>query len=286
MENGRPSQGGGLLKLTPADNSCEVLLSSRRTPPVGPLDGKPRNNPADVFEDGKGNVYFWWWNILDRAASPGQRSESQVYKWSKTQNAWEKVFSSGRFLRLKEERPGALLMTRGIPPDGLGMYGFSRFEQIVLLNPESAQFELLLENPEAEQHPLHQSPRWEFPPELCRVLPNANRFHEMAWHDGALWIIAYDQKYGEQRGSEYELFAFLSGQKTAVRIPLRFDVPEPDKQEIAKRIYPYSIDRPLLSPNGFFATGNGLVITVRGTPGFWFLPYSEIPQLSQPAGAR
>jgi len=279
-----PDKGGGLLKLNATDDSCDVLISSRRTPPVNLLDGRSKNTPQGMFEDRKGNVYFWWWDIPDRTVSPGLRSESQVYRWSSEGKEWEKVFSSVRGIRLKDERPGALIMTRGNPPDGLSMYGYARFEQIVLLNPETGKFELLLENPDAEQHPLKPPARWDFPPELCRILPNAVRFHEMAWYNGTLWVLAYDKKLGENNGSEYLLFAFVPGRKTAVQIPLRFTLSEEDQKWSKQR--GANLDRPLLADNGLFATPQGLVITAQMSPGFWFLPYAEIPQLSQPAVAR
>jgi len=177
-------------------------------------------------------------------------------------------------------------MTEGIRGQ---ISSFGNFDQIVLLNPDSGKFELLLENPDARQHPLTQPPCWDFPPELCRESPGSNRCHEMAWNaNGSLWIIAYDRKYSEWGGMNYTLYAFLPGQKKAVEIPLRFEVPDEAKKTLggafASPKFPGCLEKPFLVPNGVFATPRGVLFTAQLTPGFWFLPYSEIPQLT-PAAA-
>jgi hypothetical protein len=35
-------------------------------------------------------------------------------------------------------------------------------------------------------------------------------------------------------------------------------------------------------PDGFFALESGLIVTAQLTPGFWFIPYSDIPQIAHP----
>lgn len=286
-EQGCPVVGSGMLKLTSRDAPYDVLFSSRRTPAVSPLDGKSANKPEAVVDDRQGHVYFSW---LDHTIQKrhGYIWESQVYQWSEAQKSWEKVFFTGRRIQLKDERPGALIMTEGIRGRSMS---FGNFDQIVLLNPDSGQFELLLENPEAKQHPVVNAPRWEFPQALCNELPGSNRRHEMGWNaNGSLWIISYDQKYSDWSGANYTLYAFLPGQKTAIQIPLRFEVPEQDKKDLkgvfSNPKFPGCIEKPALFSKGVFATENGLIITAQLTPGFWFLPYSEIPQLSQPAASQ
>jgi hypothetical protein len=285
-EQGCPAVGSGMLKLTSMDAPYDVLFSSRRTPAVSPLDGKSANKPDAVVEDRQGRIYFSW---LDHTIQKrhGYIWESQVYQWSEAQKSWEKVFFTGRRIQLKDEHPGALIMTEGIRGRSMS---FGNFDQVILLNPDSGQFELLLENPEAKQHPVEHGPRWEFPPELCRELPGSNRRHEMAWNaNGSLWIISYDQKYSDWSGANYTLYAFLPGQKTAIQIPLRFVVPEEARKGLegafAAPKFPGCIEKPALFSKGVFAAENGLIITAQLTPGFWFLPYSEIPQLSQPDDA-
>ena len=280
-EQGCPTVGSGILKLNPAKDSYEILFSSRRMPPINPLDGKAANKPDAVFENRKGNVYFSWMDHTIKKRR-GYIWESQIYKWSEEQKSWEKEFFTPRRIQLKDERPGALIMTEGIRGQ---ISSFGNFDQIVLLNPDSGKFELLLENPDARQHPLTQSPRWDFPPELCRELPGSNRCHEMAWNpNGSLWIIAYDRKHSEWGGVNYTMYAFLPGHKKAVEIPLRFEVPDEAKKALlgafASPKFPGCIEKPFLAPNGVFATPRGLLITAQLTPGFWFLPYSEIPQLA------
>jgi hypothetical protein len=231
-----------------SDLSATLVGSSRRKPPENPLDETIFGKPFAIFPAAEDNAIL------------GTNGESRLLLNSLTGQPPEHFnkVPAGSFQL--SSHPGIIVQCLFRGGDR------NRFTRAELFTPHGN--ELLLAHPTLGPK---GKPRFGFPPSLDEF--NAREF-TAAWDGKTLTVLAWTSEGSPLGISKAILFRFdESGVRQA---PLRFAKFE-EEADGRKRYHDSRVFQfPWLDPKSLIPTDSGLVITGRGMPGFWFLPYADL----------
>jgi hypothetical protein len=148
---------------------------------------------------------------------------------------------------------------------GKGFDGYG-FAQLVLLN--GANSEILLSNPNRAPATGSQTARWDFPEEIRTTPP------DVVWQSSPVMrgddLCLYRNLMSATKdGFQADLYYFAKGQKSGLKIPLKFQAQGNQNPILLSRqsaIYNYQ---------SLQSTDYGLII-VQAMGGFWVVPWREI----------
>lgn len=243
----KQTEGNALYRISP-ELTCELIASSRRRPPVHPLDLALTGKPFSVSQSRNGGVMIganprsWVWTLIDSASAAAPELLNE------------------RFVENMEVTSCPGLIVRRQYPDR----DRSRFLRIELLDVEGA--ELLLAHPELDR--LGRA-RFSYPKELENLAASECL---AAWRDGGLDVLIWDRSL-PRNGSTVWL-ARIDAEASTVH-PLRFAWPADGDQRIRaagrdSKVFRYP------HPKSLVATDRGLMIAGWGMEGFWFIPKEEL----------
>lgn len=273
--------GDGLLKVDPRSRKSEVIISSRRVPPLNELDGKHLGRPLGLYSGPDGKL------MLSIALGKTFRQEAI--------NHWTVMFdSNGEYPESSSPMVGLCVARSGADRTMLGIgstLSATAFEpewpQHIKINRITSipcgpgKIETLLADPKTEGKSLDAQARWRYPRSLSGKSPEsgANTVFCMAGEN--LWGIS-DEGARDEKSHLYRLYCFKAGSKDAVEIPLTFALPSSidptaytglpgcDKQWLDQAGSPH------INANGLVGTPEGLFVLPLRTPGFWFIPFADV----------
>ncbi len=255
--DGSRMSGNGVLRINLEDDTVEIVISSRRTPPISSLDGQDFGCPSMICRGLNGRLTIvirkaFFDCVYEQNADDG--------KWQKTQVGKKSFYEH----RLTED--GILAFpTTGII-DQVDYYPRDSAEPVALLNAAR----------EKGSTDISGNPLWEYPTSLNL------QYHEGTMHKGDLYLLDQDARLkgkgvgtGGQAwfvGSGHCLYVFKKGKPESVKIPLHFAVPSKLKEDVTGK---HAImDEPVVSR--IVPTDDGLVIIAKHATGIWFITYKEI----------
>ncbi len=256
---GRRSEGAGLYRINTSDDSAELLFSTRRRPPIHPLDSIVCERPFCVFlgTDGKpivGLLTVPWGNF--RRLDNGD-------EW--------RVIDTKHISNITSVSGETLFV------DTIWQGGRNRFLSLQRVD-RKGRFEVLLWNPENPAQ-LPSQPIWRFPDELLKATQSrgSDRFnYRVAMSGDDLYLFVCERDGAPSGTPRNDLYIFRRGQAEANILPLAFEVNQADEGLIRKSYFRMGLFKyPMPSNHGFLAVDSGLVIVVHGT-GFWFIPFQDI----------
>ena len=255
----RRGEGAGVYRINTSNDSAALLFSTRRRPPLHPLDGIACERPFCIFPDRNGNPIV---GLLTKPWSSLRRLDSGE-EWNGIDPRGIANFTSvsGETLFIDNtytERRHILQSVQRVDRRG--------HREVLLWNPD---------NP--SQPPEH--PVWTFPEELLKTtkISGLGRLYYRAAMSGDDLYLFVCEMFGAPSGTpKDDLYIFRRGQKEPKMFPLAFDISRTEEGIIRKsynRIDAFKY--PMPSNHGFLAVDSGLVIVVYGT-GFWFIPFADI----------
>jgi hypothetical protein len=246
--NVKQSEGNALYRIA-SGLGAELVASSRRRPPVHPLDTALAGEPFSVSASGKEGVmigvYGENWTFLDseRETQPERLNERFIGN--------VQVASS----------PELIIRYRHQAGDR------NRLVRIELLDASGG--ELLLTHPSLDRS---GPARFAYPKEL-EELPAG--YFSATWNREGVDILAWSSR-GSPWGASEAWLVRIDEEGYAVN-PLRFVWPVDGDQRARAAGHEARVFRyPHPDAKGLIATDQGLVITGRGMAGFWFVPKEEL----------
>lgn len=241
-------EGNTLYRILP-ELACELVASSRRRPPVHPLDTAMAGMPFSITPFGDENVligsYGDGWRFLDsgNATPPAPLNEHFVGKATITSN------------------PDLMVSIVHQAGDK------NRLVRIEKLNANGA--ERLITHPSRDSV---GTARFAYPQELDD-LPATE--YVATWHDNALYILAWSRRGSPWGAAEAWLLSINEAGHTSR--PLTFEWSEAaDKRALQSGHEPRVWRHPSIDAKGLISTDHGLVITGRAMHGFWFIPNEDL----------
>jgi hypothetical protein len=237
----------GLIHVSLPDGGIDNLVSTRRIPPQSSLDGKPLGFPLSLWSSPSGLM------LAVDAESP----HFQVFGTPAGKNEWVPVTTDPMSCDVKEGTGGELV------GKGFDQHGFA---QIVLMN--GTDNPVLLSNPNRAPATGNQTARWDIPDEIRTTAPDVfwQASAVMRGDDLCLYANVMNATKDDFKTS---LYYFAKGQKSGLKIPLKFQSPGSGDPMLARR-------QPIIfNYQSVHATDYGLVVG-QAMGGFWVIPWSDI----------
>ncbi len=244
----KQTEGNTLYRISP-ELTCELIVSSRRRPPVHPLDTALAGEPFSVSPSGNDGVLI------------GSFGERWLFQDSGSGIPLKPL--EERFVGNIEVTSNPELIVRHVHQAG----DRNRLVGIEQLNASGA--ERLISHPSRDRR---GPARFVYPQELDD-LPATK--HVAAWHNNALYVLAWSSR-GSPWGASEAWLVRINAEGYTLH-PLAFDWPEgADKRARRSGHDPQVLHYPSIDAKGLISTDHGLVITGRAMPGFWFIPNEEL----------
>jgi len=237
----------GVIHVSLPDGGIDNLVSTRRIPPQSSLDGKPLGFPLDL----------WSFPASLMLAVNAESPPFQVFGTPAGKNDWAPVTTDPTPCDVKAGAGGELV------GKGFDQHGFA---QLVLMN--GADNPVLLSNPTRAPATGDQTTRWDIPDEIRTTTPDVlwQASAVMRGDDLCLYRNVMDRAHDNFQTC---LYYFAKGQKSGLKIPLRFQAPA-NQSPVMLRAQPLIHNYQSLQ-----FTDYGLVV-VQEMGGFWVIPWSDI----------
>ena len=223
----------------------KLVGSSRRRPPLHPLDSALKGTPFVILPSASGGALIGCWG------------PDSTFLDSKTGIPPEAANRYGLGDIQLSSHPNVIVRTK--PKDGTG----KRISRILLFEPDGMK--LLLSNPQRDGD---QSAKFCYPAAMDDF---AARGFAVAWDGSKLGILAWSSKGSPWGATAAKLFVITEDGHA------EFDVVFPFAETMINRLKaahrdPKTFQFPHPDPKGLIATPQGYVITGLAMEGFWFLP--------------
>ena len=203
----RRGEGAGVYRINTSDDSAKLIFSTRRRPPVHPLDNIDCERPFCIFPDEKLNPIV---GLLTKPRSSfRQLGSGEEWKTVDPLTISDITSVSGE----------TLLIDTSYPTGGRHL-----LRSVQRVN-RRGHFEVLLWNPENPAQ-LPSQPIWKFPDELLKASQRrgSNRYSYRAAMSGDDLYLFVCERDGAPSGTpRNDLYIFRRGQPEAKMLPLAFE---------------------------------------------------------------